>query len=88
MPRALNLDHQIGSLSAGKRADMIAVDMSALHHQPVYDPLSHLIYVAGREDVTHVWVDGKLRVDNRRLLSLDHDDLRARAGYWHTKLKP
>ena len=85
---ALNLDHLIGSLAPGKRADMIAVDLSALHHQPVYDPLSHLIYVAGREDVTHVWVDGKLRVDNRRLLSLDQDDLRARAAYWHTKLKP
>ena len=85
---ALNLDHLIGSLTPGKRADMVAVDLSALHHQPVYDPLSHLIYVAGREDVTHVWVDGKLRVDNRRLLSLDPDDLRARAAYWHTKLKP
>ncbi len=86
--RALNLDHLIGSLAAGKRADMVAVDLSALHHQPVYDPLSHLIYVAGRENVTHVWVDGNLRVDNRRLISLDHDDLRARATYWHTKLKP
>jgi 5-methylthioadenosine/S-adenosylhomocysteine deaminase len=86
--RALNLDHLIGSLAPGKRADMVAVDLSALHHQPVYDPLSHLIYVAGREDVMHVWVDGRLRVDNRRLISLDHDDLRARAAYWHTKLKP
>lgn len=84
--RALNLDHLIGSLAPGKRADMVAVDLSALHHQPVYDPLSHLIYVAGREDVTHVWVDGQLRVRNHRLTSLDPDDLRARATYWHTKL--
>lgn len=85
---ALNLDPLIGSLAPGKRADMVAIDLSALHHQPVYDPLSHLIYVAGREDVTHVWVDGRLRVDNRRLISLDPDDLRALAAYWHTKLKP
>ena len=84
--RALNLDHQIGSLIPGKRADMVAIDLGALHHQPVYDPISHLVYVAGREDVTHVWVEGKLRVQNRRLVSLDHDDLRARAAYWHTKL--
>ena len=83
---ALNLDHLIGSLAPGKRADMVAVDLSALHHQPVYDPLSHLIYVAGREDVTHVWIDGKLRVRNHRLTRLDPDDLRARATYWHTKL--
>lgn len=84
--RALNLDHLIGSLAPGKRADMVAVDLSALHHQPVYDPLSHLIYVAGREDVTQVWVDGQLRVDNRRLTRLDPENLRARATYWHTKL--
>ena len=84
--RALNLDHLIGSLTPGKRADMVAVDLGTLHHQPVYDPISHLVYVVGREDVTQVWVDGKLRVHNRRLISLDHDDLRARASYWHTKL--
>ncbi len=86
--RALNLDPLIGSLVPGKRADMVAVDLSALHHQPVYDPLSHLVYVAGREDVTYVWVDGKLQVQNRCLINLDADDLRARAAYWQTKLKP
>ena len=86
--RALNLDHQIGSLTAGKRADMIAVDLGALHQQPVYDPLSHLIHVAGREDVTHVWVDGRLRVEDRALVDIDTDDLRARAAYWQLKLKP
>ena len=86
--RALNLDHQIGSLAAGKRADIIAVDLGALHHQPVYDPLSHLVYVAGREDVTHVWIDGKLRVQNRNVVNLDADDLRARAAYWQLKLNP
>ena len=85
---ALNLDHQIGSLVAGKRADLIAVDLGALHHQPVYDPLSHLIHVAAREDVTHVWVDGQLRVRNRALVDIDTDDLRARTAYWQLKLKP
>ena len=86
--RALNLDHQIGSLTAGKRADIIAVDLGALHHQPVYDPHSHLVHVAGREDVTHVWVDGRLRVEDRALVDIDTDDLRARAAYWQLKLKP
>jgi 5-methylthioadenosine/S-adenosylhomocysteine deaminase len=86
--RALNLDTQIGSLIPGKRADMVAVDLNAVRHQPVYDPVSHIVYVAGREDVTHVWVDGQPRVRNRRLVGLDNDDLRARAAYWHTKLAP
>lgn len=84
--RALNLDHLIGSLAPGKRADLVAVDLSPLDHQPVYDPVSHLVYVAGREDVTHVWVDGKIRIRNRQLLDLDQDDLFARAAYWRTKI--
>jgi 5-methylthioadenosine/S-adenosylhomocysteine deaminase len=83
---ALNLDDRIGSIAAGKRADLVAVDLSALSSQPVFDPVSHLVYVAGREDVTHVWVDGKLKLNDRRLVDLDTDDLAARAAYWRGKL--
>ena len=84
--RALNLDSQIGSITPGKRADLVAVDLSATSSQPVFDPISHLVYVAGRENVTHVWVDGKHTVNNRCLVSLDNDDLIARAAYWRTKI--
>jgi len=86
--RALNLDSQIGSIVSGKRADLVAVDLHALSGQPVFDPVSHLVYVAGREHVTHVWVDGKLKLNDRRLVNLDIDDLTARAAYWRTKLAP
>ena len=86
--RALNLDDQIGSIAAGKRADLVAVDLRALSSQPVFDPVSHLVYVAGREHVTHVWVDGTLKLNDRRLVDLDTDDLTARATYWRTKLAP
>ena len=84
--RALNLDDRIGSIVPGKRADLVAVDLHALSSQPVFDPVSHLVYVAGREDVTHVWVDGKLKLNERRLVNIDTDDLTARAAYWRTKL--
>ncbi len=84
--RALNLDSQTGSIVAGKRADLVAVDLHALSSQPVFDPVSHLVYVAGREDVTHVWVDGKLKLNERRLVDLEPDDLTARATYWRNKL--
>ncbi|MHB1214650.1 MAG: TRZ/ATZ family hydrolase [Thiobacillus sp.] len=84
--RALNLDSQIGSIVAGKRADLVAVDLHALSSQPVFDPVSHLVYVAGREHVTHVWVDGILKLHDRKLVDLDIDDLSARATYWRTKL--
>jgi len=84
--RALNLDDRIGSIAPGKRADLVAVDLRGLVCQPVFDPVSHLVYVAGREHVTHVWVDGKLKLNDRRLVNLDADDLTARAVYWRTKL--
>ena len=84
--RALNLDSQIGSIAPGKRADLVAVDLHTLSSQPLFDPISHLVYVAGREDVTHVWVDGKLKLNERRLVELDTDDLTARAHYWRAKL--
>jgi 5-methylthioadenosine/S-adenosylhomocysteine deaminase len=84
--RALNLDSEIGSIVPGKRADLVAVDLHALSSQPMFDPVSHLVYVAGREDVTHVWVDGKLKLNERRLVDLNTDDLTARANYWRAKL--
>jgi len=84
--RALNLDDRIGSIVPGKRADLVAVDLRGLVCQPVFDPVSHLVYVAGREHVTHVWVDGTLKLNDRRLVNLDADDLTARAAYWRTKL--
>jgi 5-methylthioadenosine/S-adenosylhomocysteine deaminase len=85
--RALNLDDRIGSIVPGKRADLVAVDLSGPACQPVFDPVSHLVYAAGREHVTHVWVDGKPKLENRRLVDLDPDDLAARAAYWRDKLK-
>ena len=84
--RALNLDDRIGSIVPGKRADLVAVDLSGPACQPVFDPVSHLVYVAGREHVTHVWVDGQLKLNERRLVDLEPDDLSARASYWRSKL--
>lgn len=85
--RALGLDARIGSLTSGKRADMVAVDMGAVELTPCYDPLSHLVYVAGREHVTHVWVDGALVVDAGRTTRLDRADLKAKGRYWQEKIR-
>ena len=83
---ALNLDDRIGSIVPGKRADLVAVDLDTLPSQPVFDPVSQLVYVAGRENVTHVWIDGTPKLVGRRLVDLDTDDLTARVSYWRAKL--
>jgi len=84
--QALGLDRLIGSLVAGKAADITAVDFSGLALLPCYDPLSHLVYVAGRENVSHVWVNGKLLLDNRRLTTLDEVTLKNQTVVWQQKL--
>ncbi len=57
----------IGSLEIGKSADMIAIDLGTLEAQPLYDPVSHLVYCTSREQVTHTWVAGKALMANRQL---------------------
>jgi 5-methylthioadenosine/S-adenosylhomocysteine deaminase len=85
--RALGLEDRIGTLAPGKCADMTAVDLGALELLPCYDPLSHLVYAAGREHVTHVWVNGEPVVENGRLTRLDTRELSARAAYWREKIR-
>jgi 5-methylthioadenosine/S-adenosylhomocysteine deaminase len=84
--RALGLDAKIGSLEIGKRADITAIDFSTPALSPCYDPLSHLVYAAGRENVSHVWVDGELLVENGALLGIDSAEIMARANYWRDKI--
>lgn len=84
--RALGLEQRIGSLVAGKEADLIAVDLGELDDAPVYDPVSHLVHVVGRERVTDAWVNGERVVHSRRLVRLDEAALRARAKLWRDKL--
>ncbi|MEW6132936.1 MAG: TRZ/ATZ family hydrolase [Pseudomonadota bacterium] len=84
--RALGLDTRIGSLEAGKWADMAAVYLGGLNTQPVFDPVSHLVYAAGREQVSHVWVGGELKYADGRLTSINLPDLKARIAYWRDKL--
>lgn len=84
--KALHLDAKIGSLEAGKRADMIAVDLSALATQPVFDPISHLVYAADRNQVSHVWVNGEALVKDRILTRLDQAQLLHNAQQWQQKI--
>ena len=85
--RALGLDDCIGSITPGKSADLTAINLAVPELSPCYDPVSHLVYAAGREHVSHVWVDGELLVEEGRLRGLDAVELAAKASYWKEKIR-
>ena len=85
--KALGLGDRIGSLVKGKMADITAVDFSAPELSPCYDPVSHLVYSAGREHVSHVWVDGKILVKEGRLTTLNEQEILAKALFWENRIK-
>jgi 5-methylthioadenosine/S-adenosylhomocysteine deaminase len=87
--KALGWDAEIGSLVPGKYADIVAIQLDAAHLQPVYDPASHVVYAAGREDVDEVWVNGetvakKLQLTNSPSKS-DHERIMSRLSQWHER---
>jgi len=85
--RALGLDEETGSLVPGKSADLTAVRLDDIETTPVYHPLSQLVYAAGREQVTDVWVAGRQLLRAGELTTLDRGELLARAEAWRGKLR-
>jgi 5-methylthioadenosine/S-adenosylhomocysteine deaminase len=83
---ALGLEADIGTLSAGKAADIVSVDLGGVDSAPVYDPVSHLVHVAGRECVSDVWIDGERVLEARRLVRIDEDDVLARVRAWRQRI--
>ncbi|RRQ22943.1 TRZ/ATZ family hydrolase [Thiohalobacter thiocyanaticus] len=84
--RALGLGAETGSLEPGKWADITAVDLATLESQPVYHPVSQLVYAAGRHQVSDVWVAGRHLLKERALTGLDADELLETAAAWQGHL--
>jgi 5-methylthioadenosine/S-adenosylhomocysteine deaminase len=84
---ALGLEHRIGSLVPGKAADLVAVNLSTLPMSPCFDPVSHLVYCAGRQDVSDVWIAGRQVLRSGHLTTLNETELLARAVRWQKRLK-
>lgn len=80
--KAMGLDARIGSLERGKQADFIAVDLGAPATTPIYDVVSQLVYAAGRDQVSDVWVAGRQLLHERRLTTLDEEAVLRRAAEW------
>ena len=85
--QALGIDERAGSIAPGKAADLVAVALRGPELAPCYDPVSHLVYAAGREHVTHVWVGGETRVIEGRLQPSAFSGLEKRAELWQNSLK-
>ncbi len=86
--RALGLQEKIGSIVPGKLADLVAVNLSASELAPCYDPVSHLVYAAGREHVSDVWINGERRLADGELVSLDESAIRAKTRQWQMRIRP
>lgn len=71
----------------GKRADITAISLADLESQPIFDPVSHIVYTSSRNQVTYVWVDGKTLLNNRELTTLDKDAIIKNAQQWRDKIQ-
>lgn len=85
--KALGLDSEIGSLEVGKSADVIAIDLSQPETQPVYNPVSQIVYACARSQINHVWVAGKQLLRNRVPLTMDAENILQRAQTWGKKIR-
>lgn len=89
--KALGLDDKIGSLEIGKLADLAAIRIADVETLPCFDPISHLVYVCGREHVSHVWVSGDLRYEkpvnqSGVFANIEPLELKEIAFLWQSKL--
>jgi 5-methylthioadenosine/S-adenosylhomocysteine deaminase len=84
--RALGLSEVIGSLTAGKWADLCCIDLRRPHTQPVYDAAAQIVFAASRDQVSDVWVAGRALVRDGELTHLDLDDVLRRAAGWRDRI--
>lgn len=85
--KALGIDHLTGSLEKGKAADFIVVDLSHIETQPVYHPLSQIIYSTSRTQISDVWSAGRQILKNRELTTINEKELLEKAQIWRKKIK-
>ena len=85
--KALGLDQEIGSLEPGKSADIISIDLNSFLLQPVYNPISHLVYALDRQQVSHAWIRGKQLLNNGKFTMLEVDAIVNDIKPWTEQLK-
>ncbi|MEO6364854.1 MAG: TRZ/ATZ family hydrolase [Luteimonas sp.] len=84
--RAMGFDHLVGSIEAGKQADLICVDLAQIETQPLHHVISQLVYSTGRHQVSDAWIAGKAKLRDRELVDMDTGALIANARQWRTRI--
>ncbi|MGB7068848.1 MAG: amidohydrolase [Pyrinomonadaceae bacterium] len=84
--RALHMEKMIGSIEAGKRADIVIVDFDSLHQTPMYNVYSHLVYATKAADVRTVVINGKIVMRDKSLLTLNENDIKKDAKAYRKKI--
>jgi 5-methylthioadenosine/S-adenosylhomocysteine deaminase len=85
--KALGMENKIGSLEAGKKADIIVIGLDEPHLTPLYSEYSHLVYAASGADVDTVIINGKVVMENRRLLTINEDEVMRKVNEIAVKVK-
>jgi 5-methylthioadenosine/S-adenosylhomocysteine deaminase len=85
--RALHMEREIGSLEAGKRADLLIVDLDDLNQTPSYNIYSQLVYATKADDVRTVLVEGRVLMRDRKLLTLNEEEIKARARVFRERIR-
>ena len=83
---ALGIDDEVGSVTIGKSADLISIDLSAPELQPLYNPVSQIVFSAGRENISDSWVAGKQLMNQRQLSFMDEGEIINNAKLWQQKI--
>lgn len=85
--KALGLESIIGSIEKNKKADLVAIDLNSIENQPIYNPLTTLVYSSSRSDVSYVWIDGEIKFKDKKLVKIDEERIIQLAKKWQRKLK-
>jgi 5-methylthioadenosine/S-adenosylhomocysteine deaminase len=85
--KAMGMEALIGSIEIGKQADLMCVQMDALETQPMYQIISQLVYASGRHQVSDVWIAGKEKLSDRKLVAMDVDKLLHQTHYWRDRIR-
>jgi 5-methylthioadenosine/S-adenosylhomocysteine deaminase len=84
--RSIGMAASTGSIVKGKWADLTCIDLQSINSQPLYDPLSQIVYTANQQQVRDVWVAGRHLVDNGELSHVNQDELLDRSNEWRQRI--